>query len=345
MSLSDNSEGLPAELIADILSHLEIHDLIRLSNVSRTLRIVLSDANLNPWRAPLLRLLDRQTAPSVLANISDSVNVFPSANWTIILSRSDPRFLLYECVIPHLAENEWQTAFETRFLPSWKKWKKEDMKWREAFLRTLALVSHRLESHCKVNQAWTKYIVLNRNGSANELDASSRDLDMFRTYDSLRFQANLARVETTTRVILQLPDVRIVAIGTREAPRSSYAVNRIAYHFCHPPKPEASRMDQLHFEALSLPCFTYPWRSLYALGDEVNPNDWRHGLVWVGPMMIVAELSYPCSEEVARNMPTSDSQSGSQRYVSFTWADLEAVAPWMRECISRFVDGPGLGID
>lgn len=169
---------------------------------------------------------------------------------------------------------------------------------------------------------------------------------MFRTHDNLKFQANLARIETATRVILQLPDVRIVAIGTREAPRSSYAVNRSAYHFCHPPKSEASRTDRFHFEALSLPCFTYSWRSLYTLGEEINPSDWRDGIVWVGPMMIVAELSYPCSEEVAGETPMpSDSQSGSQRYVSFTWADLEAVAPWMREHISRFVDGPGLGID
>jgi hypothetical protein len=135
MSLSVNSEGLPAELVADILSYLEVQDLFRLTTTSRTLRVVLADANLNPWRAPLLRLLDLQTSPSILANISDFRHVFPDANWTIILSRSDPRFLLYQCVLPRLTDSKWQVAFEARFLPSWKKWKKENMTWREAFLR------------------------------------------------------------------------------------------------------------------------------------------------------------------------------------------------------------------
>jgi len=176
--------GLPPELVADILSYLEIPDLICLTTLF-PLRLVLSSPSLNPWRIPVLRLLDRESRPSDLANIAAFHYVFPRSNWTPILSRTDPRFLLYDCVIPHLSERTWQTAFETRFLPSWKRWKK-GMKWREAFLRVLAIVSHKLESYCKVDQAWTKYIVLNRNGSANELEVSSRDLDVEHTFDQLK---------------------------------------------------------------------------------------------------------------------------------------------------------------
>src|ERR1700754_2322333 len=106
MFLSDNTDGLPAELMADILSYLDIQDLLHLSTTSRTLRVVLSNPNLNPWRAPLMRLLDRQTYPSVLVNISSYPDVFPATNWTTILTRSDPRFLLYECVIPHLTDGQ-----------------------------------------------------------------------------------------------------------------------------------------------------------------------------------------------------------------------------------------------
>lgn len=220
MFFSDNINGLPAELVADILSYLDIADLLHLSTMSRTLRAILSNHNLNPWRNPLTHLLDRQTHPSILANISSYALIFPKANWITILTRSDPRFLLYECVIPHISDSDWQTAFEARFLPSWRRWKKDNFPWKSAFLRALALVTHRLESHCNVFQAWTKYIVLNRNGSANELDASSRDLDVFRTYDQLKLQANLIHLETCQHVISRLfihPSLTIVTVSARSS--------------------------------------------------------------------------------------------------------------------------------
>lgn len=103
-------------------------------------------------------------------------------------------------------------------------------------------------------------------------------------------------------------------------------------------------------------CFVYHRRSLYqgTAGDIVQADSWRKGPVWVGPMMIVAELAFPPPEaddiELVQDQEGRQSSSdglhlGSQRYVSFTWPDLWAIAPWMREYITHCIDGPGLGID
>ena len=35
---------------------------------------------------------------------------------------------------------------------------------------------------------------------------------------------------------------------------------------------------------------------------------------------------------------------GRAHYASFTWDDLDAIAPWMKDRIVRRIDGPGLGI-
>ena len=35
---------------------------------------------------------------------------------------------------------------------------------------------------------------------------------------------------------------------------------------------------------------------------------------------------------------------GRSHYASFTWADLDAIAPWMEDRIVRRIDGQGLGI-
>lgn len=35
---------------------------------------------------------------------------------------------------------------------------------------------------------------------------------------------------------------------------------------------------------------------------------------------------------------------GRSQYVSLSWADLDAIAPWMEDCITARIDGAGLGI-
>lgn len=35
---------------------------------------------------------------------------------------------------------------------------------------------------------------------------------------------------------------------------------------------------------------------------------------------------------------------GRSQYASFTWADLDCIAPWMKDLVTKRIDGPGLGI-
>ncbi|SRR6266404_3707722 len=34
---------------------------------------------------------------------------------------------------------------------------------------------------------------------------------------------------------------------------------------------------------------------------------------------------------------------GRSQYASFTWADLDCIAPWMKDLVTKRIDGPGLG--
>jgi hypothetical protein len=34
---------------------------------------------------------------------------------------------------------------------------------------------------------------------------------------------------------------------------------------------------------------------------------------------------------------------GRSQYGSFTWADLDCIAPWMKDLVTKRIDGPGLG--
>ena len=35
---------------------------------------------------------------------------------------------------------------------------------------------------------------------------------------------------------------------------------------------------------------------------------------------------------------------GRSHYASLSWADLDCIAPWMKDLITKRIDGPGLGI-
>jgi hypothetical protein len=58
----------------------------------------------------------------------------PRQNWVDILSSARPSFLLFEATLPNLNESQWQECFMRRFLPSWRKWKKEGS-WRQGFMK------------------------------------------------------------------------------------------------------------------------------------------------------------------------------------------------------------------
>lgn len=129
-------ESLPVELIAEILSELDLTSLVTVSCLSRRLRSIAGDSALNPWKRPIAQnLLQRDGAyEPCLAYLAEH-STFPRANWLDILSAARPDFLLFDANVPNLPDADYAEAFRRRFLPSWVKWKREGCKWKEAYRR------------------------------------------------------------------------------------------------------------------------------------------------------------------------------------------------------------------
>lgn len=127
-------ESLPVELIAEVLGELDLESLIKLSHLSRRLHHIASDSSLNPWRRPILRNLRSAIYEDALKHLSVRSTV-PRQNWIEILSLAHPSFILYEATLPNLKAVEWEECFNRRFLPGWRKWKK-DGTWKELFLKS-----------------------------------------------------------------------------------------------------------------------------------------------------------------------------------------------------------------
>ncbi|TFK99171.1 hypothetical protein BDV98DRAFT_595193 [Pterulicium gracile] len=321
---------LPVEIIAEILEFLDLESLITVSHVSWGLRRITTDPSLNPWRHPVLRTLRAPIYEPCLKHLV-TISV-PEHTWAEILSRAKPAFLLFDCTVPYLKDNFWKDAFERRFLPSWKAWRKTGT-WKSAFLRVLHRMWHRSQTSCTSEEAWTKYIVLNRSGSANALDASSRNMNPSTIFEGLKHQNNLAHLPTRIRVIVELADVRILAFGTTNNPSGSFTLNPIARDFVHPPglEPEGliamtASVDDLSLRRVSTANSTlsasrysvhstfrdyhhmivpqsapshedYPFLTLGG-GDMrwVNPDDYGD-LKWVGGLMIMAQIVGPRTHE------------------------------------------------
>ena len=165
-------ESLPVELITAILEELDLASLVIVSSLSRRLHSIASDRSLNPWRTPILRNLHSGTYEPSLRHLSVRTTV-PRQNWIEILSRAQPRFLLFEATLPNIKEADWQECFRRRFLPGWQKWKRESS-WHETFIkyvhatasqisdvdtrgpRLLYRVWHRSMTTCSSDESWTK---------------------------------------------------------------------------------------------------------------------------------------------------------------------------------------------
>ncbi|KAF7432886.1 hypothetical protein PC9H_004830 [Pleurotus ostreatus] len=362
--MSKTFESLPVELIADILGELDLESLVKLAYLSRRLHTIASDASINPWRRPILRTLRCLPHSSSTDAISPSTSrprsytstistmlyetplrtlgvrsVVPRQNWVEILSIANPGYLLYHAVIPNMSDREWEECFKRRFLPGWRRWK-NDGNWREAFLKMLHRVQHRSSVSCTSDEAWTKYIVLNRNGSANELENSSRNFNPLAMFNELKLQNNLAHLETRIRLVLEIADVRILAFGTLTRPRAQRNVNKNAHCFLHPPGIDMQGCTGN--DPQSAPAVddhgVYPMQELNASMNPVSPSGpytrlahprpnpshanypfytpgggdkrWlgsgeveEEGLQWVGGMMIVAQLLGPHTHDVSSDWP------------------------------------------
>ena len=125
--------GFPVELVAEILSELDVPDLIHASQVSRGMRAVVADAALNPWRRAVKRAL-RAGAYSALRPLNGCTAV-PEQTWIEILAVAPAPVVLFDACIPRLAAADWADAFARRFLPAWRRWKR-DASWKEVYLRS-----------------------------------------------------------------------------------------------------------------------------------------------------------------------------------------------------------------
>jgi len=72
------------------------------------------------------------------------------------------------------------------------------------------------------------------------------------------------------------------------------------------------------------------------------------GRQWVGALMLTAQITGPHSRDHYTDGPPFQDLDlttgpGRGQYASLTWADLDAIAPWMSEYITKRIDGPGLG--
>lgn len=133
-------ESLPVELIADILGELDLESLIKISYLSRRLHDIASDSSLNPWRRPILRTLRSNKYEESLKHLSVRLTV-PRQNWIEVLSLARPSYILFEATLPHLKDAEWEECFNRRFLPGWRKWKK-DGSWKEVYLKSVVQHAH-----------------------------------------------------------------------------------------------------------------------------------------------------------------------------------------------------------
>lgn len=213
-------ESLPVELIADILGELDLESLIKISYLSRRLHDIASDCSLNPWRRPILRNLRSQKYEDALKNLSVRLTV-PRQNWIEVLSLASPKFILYDATLPNLKSAEWEECFNRRFLPGWRKWRK-DGSWKEAYLKSVlhctplgCMDSDHIPSGCCIEfpigatppaplmkhgpsqymQCYTSvtetniasYIVLNRNGTANEREITSRGMNPLVVFNEMKY--------------------------------------------------------------------------------------------------------------------------------------------------------------
>ncbi|KAF9481837.1 hypothetical protein BDN70DRAFT_802580 [Pholiota conissans] len=367
-------QDLPVELIADILGELDLENLVKMCYLSKRFYMVASDSSLNPWRKPIARNLNAFAYEKVLKHLSVR-SVVPRHNWIEILTSARPSYILYEATLPNMKSSEWEECFSRRFLPSWKKWKKESS-WKEAYLKMLHRVWHRTMTSCKADESWTKYVILNRNGAVNEMEASTRNFNPSAVFDEYKLQSNLSHLETRIRLVLQLSDVRILTFGTLSRSFSSHILNPNAHIFFNPPgivpydqdnnplrritsaqRPYNLVDDHRGFSTLHTTSPALHPSKLYTRLQYPQPSPTHYnypfftpdenGTRWIGSEEFHEDgLHWVGSLMIIAQLlgPSRDPQNaGGHQYASFDWGDLLAISPWMEDFITKKIDGPGLG--
>jgi hypothetical protein len=146
--------NLPVELLANIFDLLDLHQLLAAARTCRLWRAICSDPLLNPFRSPIAHILENQwelepekTGEMRYLRTLSAFQWIPSRNWVEILAMASPHFILFECNVPNLSEEQWEEAFRLRFPPSWTRWRR-DGRWRPAFLKSACLPVSNNATYC-----------------------------------------------------------------------------------------------------------------------------------------------------------------------------------------------------
>ncbi|GMK56215.1 hypothetical protein CspeluHIS016_0300550 [Cutaneotrichosporon spelunceum] len=227
---------LPSEILSQIATFLPQRDLIHFLSTSTVLR-TLTDTHLTPLRA-VIKDVVRKGPPypppfEVLPSLRYFVGEDDGRLFLEVLVRAPARWLLERFEFGRWSDEIWKEAFERRFLPSWKRYKSPEDKWRGAFLRTLGRLDHR-SAGCTHYESWTRFIHLRRNGSASLNRIYTRTFDPYEIIDELKHQGGVGEYPTVVRVLCHLQDVRILAVGVL-ADKASYYINPNAHFVVHPP--------------------------------------------------------------------------------------------------------------
>jgi len=165
--------------------------------------LYLTRSHLSPLPGAIGTLLDAGPPyPRVLAVLPSKRLFLPEQTGRLFLDtliRARPKWILEEFEFSGWPDEIWRKAYEGRFLPSWKMYKKDNEGWRAAFLRVLGRVEHRALG-CTHEESWTvsqisyvivgmkererwtdeqRWITLHRNGSASINRFYSRTFDPY----------------------------------------------------------------------------------------------------------------------------------------------------------------------
>ena len=131
------------EVQADRISYLPFEELIPYLSLHPNL-LTLTRSHLSPWPQAIRRsLLAGPPYPHLLGVLPSLRCFLPSDDGRLfvdLLVRARPRWILERLEMGHWKDLIWKEAFDKRFLPGWKAFKKEGDSWRAIFLRQVSLI-------------------------------------------------------------------------------------------------------------------------------------------------------------------------------------------------------------
>ncbi|RXK36581.1 hypothetical protein M231_06122 [Tremella mesenterica] len=227
---------LPGDILSQISSYLPLPELFAFLSLHPRL-LTLCKTHLTPLPQAIRQVVNEGSPyPPILAALPSLRLFLPDDGGRMfidVLVKCPPRWILERFEMGRWRDTIWKESFERRFLPSWKRYKKEEDTWRAIFLRTLRNLEHR-NTGCSHEERWTHWITLHRQGFASINRHDSRTFNPQNVHNELKSQNNLATQPTEVRVVLHLQDVRIIALGVLWD-KPSLFVNKNAHLLLHPP--------------------------------------------------------------------------------------------------------------